>query len=217
MLNQGLADRPKAVALGLDKLSKMRQPQRLLLYYSLGLLLGVLCLAGCSSPASPKPRGYARIELPPHSYKQYQSPSCPFTFEYPAEGVLSADSKDSCFVDISFPRYRAKWHITLRHFAREHTTRSRAYEDYRKVVYFHSQKSSDIIETRLQGPAGGGTFFEIYGQVPTSAQFFYTDSLRYAIMAASYFNTGTKNDSLAPIIDHLKADLHHMVQSLRWR
>lgn len=184
------------------------------------LVLCALCgglVVACGNPASPKPRGHARIELPTHRYQQYKSPTCPFTFDYPAEGVLQIDSKDSCFVDISFPRYKAKWHITLRDFARERTTRSQAYEDYRKVIYFHSQKSSDIVETRLSGPAGGGTFFEIYGQVPTSAQFFYTDSSRYAIMASSYFNTASKNDSLAPVIDHLKVGLRHMVHSLRWR
>lgn len=122
----------------------------------------------------------------------------------------------SCAVDIYFPAFNAFWHITDRDFERDGATAVRSFEDYRAVVYKHSQKATHIQEQRHQWPAGTGTFFELWGAVPTSAQLYISDSLDNAVMASFYFKTAVKNDSLAPVIDFLKTDLLHLAETLRF-
>jgi gliding motility-associated lipoprotein GldD len=44
-----------------------------------------------------------------------------------------------------------------------------------------------------------------------------TDSTKHFLRGAVYFNTATKNDSLAPVIRYLKQDAIHLIQTLRWK
>jgi gliding motility-associated lipoprotein GldD len=48
-------------------------------------------------------------------------------------------------------------------------------------------------------------------------QFYLTDSTRNFIRGALYFNTIPNNDSLAPVIDFLKQDIIHMIETFRWK
>jgi gliding motility-associated lipoprotein GldD len=58
---------------------------------------------------------------------------------------------------------------------------------------------------------------ELNGEVATSLQFFTTDSSKHFLRGAIYVKTATQNDSLAPIIQFLKQDAIHLVQTLRWQ
>jgi gliding motility-associated lipoprotein GldD len=179
----------------------------------------VALLTSCSQGNPyPRPTGYPRIALPQHTYKTYRQPGCPFSFEYPAYAeLLPTSRKDSCSVDLYFPAFDAYWHITDRNYLRDKTRGAQSFEDYRQVIYHHAQKAYNIQETPYTWPGGGGVFFELYGEVPTSAQFYLADSAGgNAVMTAFYFKTAVKNDSLAPVIDFLKADLRHMAETLRF-
>lgn len=188
--------------------------------HNVWVVLGLcLLLSGCGGGTTyPRPKGYSRIDLPAHTYKAYKHPGCPFTFEYPAYAeVLQSSRQDSCSVDLYFPAFDAYWHITDRNYRRDKTNRSKSFEDYRQVVYHHAQKAYNIQETPQRWPAGEGMLFEITGEVPTSAQFYLADSNGTgAVMTAFYFKTAVKNDSLAPVIAFLKADMLHMAQTLRF-
>jgi len=174
-------------------------------------------LVGCEDIPSPKVPGYPRILFPlERTYQLFESPQCPFTFEYPKMGIIGDRRIDSCWVDIDIPAYQCKFHITYKPL-NQITTYSFAYEDYRRLIYKHSQKASEIVETPIRYQNGIGTFFEIYGEVPTSAQFFFSDSLRHAVMCSFYFETALKNDSLKPVIDYFKKDLKHLIQSIHWK
>ena len=39
------------------------------------------------SASIPKPRGYIRIELPKHEYKEFNPENCPFKFEIPISAL----------------------------------------------------------------------------------------------------------------------------------
>ncbi|MCS7074531.1 MAG: hypothetical protein NZ108_08700 [Bacteroidia bacterium] len=177
-------------------------------------------ISGCSEqPAIPKPYGFHRIELPKErSYRTFASSNCPFTFEYPSNGIIQYQPKDECWVDIYFPQFDCKWHITYKDLKGNLDEANKLYEEYRSIVYKHSQKARDIQTKQEKYPAGTATFYEIYGNVPTSAQFYFTNSTRdKAIMTSFYFNTALKNDSLAPIIDYMKVDLKHFLQTIQWK
>jgi gliding motility-associated lipoprotein GldD len=183
-----------------------------------------LLVASCGQKQYPRPKGYPRIELPAHAYQTFKQAGCPFTFEYPAYGKAALVRADSCDLNIRFERLGCTWHLTYQNF--NHTrlqgnktgriSRTQSFEAYRKLIYKHGPKATEIYETTLRTPAGRGTFFELYGEVPTSAQVYLSDSLNQAVMVSVYFNTALKNDSLAPVIDFMKADLRHFANTLRW-
>ena len=177
----------------------------------------IFVLYSCDTETTPRPWGYPRMILPEHKYRLYDNPNCPYKFEIPVYGQVLNEDNDSCFFDIDFPQFGARWHITTRNYGKEKTDVLKAYEDYRDLVYKHSKKASEIRETILERKNGIGTFFELYGEVPTSAQFFFSDSTKYAIILTFYFKTATKNDSLKPIIDFMKKDLWHLIETIQWK
>lgn len=172
-------------------------------------------LHGCSDPPTPRERGFPRVILPEHAYQSFDCPLCPFTFQYPTYGKVYQRKPDSCHFDIIFPEYGATWHLTLESLNEDYTY-SDAYEKYHSMIFQHSGKGK-IYEQDLAMENGTGKYFEIYGEVPTSAQVFFSDSVNYALEASLYFNSALHNDSLAPVIEFLKKDLEKMVQSLAWR
>jgi len=59
-----------------------------------------------------------------------------------------------------------------------------------------------------------GFVSELSGEVPTQFQFFVTDSTQHFLRGALYFQTAVKNDSLAPIIEYIKVDMMHLMNTL---
>ncbi|MEL7006811.1 MAG: hypothetical protein AAFN93_29405 [Bacteroidota bacterium] len=57
---------------------------------------------------------------------------------------------------------------------------------------------------------------ELEGEVPSQFQFHITDSTNHFLRGALYFKTASKNDSLAPAIEYIKADIVHMLNTLAW-
>jgi gliding motility-associated lipoprotein GldD len=63
-----------------------------------------------------------------------------------------------------------------------------------------------------------GMIFDIQGSgVASMYQFYITDSLRHFVRGALYFNHVPNNDSLAPVIDFLKIDIDHLIETFQWR
>jgi gliding motility-associated lipoprotein GldD len=58
--------------------------------------------------------------------------------------------------------------------------------------------------------------FELEGEVPSQFQFYVTDSTKHFLRGALYFRTATKNDSLKPIIDFIKKDVIHLLNTVKW-
>jgi len=180
------------------------------------LVVAFAVVSGCKENSYPRPRGYHRLILPKHTYQTFDNEHCPFIFEYPTYGKLETQRMDSCFFNIYFPEFDAKWHITTRIFDNKKVTYNYSLEDYRELCYKHTQKGT-VNEFPIKQPHAIGRFFELYGEVPTNAKFFISDSNRYALMADFYFNTALKNDSLAPIIKHMKEDMRHLIKTIRWK
>ncbi|MFM2376577.1 MAG: hypothetical protein RLZZ165_1674 [Bacteroidota bacterium] len=181
-------------------------------------MLTLLTLLSCSGPAEPfpRPKGWPRIDLPKHSYQKMENKACPFTFEYPAMGVVERQKEDSCWMDLYFQPFECRWHVTYRHVPSSGKKLSDHREEYRKLVFKHIQKVSQIKENPITSPAGSGTMYELYGTVGVPAQLFFTDST-HLVMASFYFDTAVRNDSLAPVIDFMKEDLRHLAQTIRWK
>ena len=184
------------------------------------LLLISMLVSACEAYVPyPRKYAYARIELPSDfGYKQFNETYCPFTFEYPDFGEVSRSMSDSCWADISFPLFDCKWHFSGRNIPASGKTRSEHFEEYRRLIYQHTRKATQIQPTPFEANAGDGVKFEIYGNVGTPQQIFFYDKEEQDIMMMSfYFQTATKNDSLQPVIQFMKKELDHMLESFQWK
>jgi gliding motility-associated lipoprotein GldD len=86
-----------------------------------------------------------------------------------------------------------------------------------KLTAKHQIKAYGIEEGVLITPNGyTAVVAELSGEVPTQFQFFVTDSTGHWLRGALYFNTAMKNDSLAPIIEFIKIDMTHLMNSVKF-
>lgn len=184
------------------------------------LLSTLVLLSGCKSPSPyPRPLAFHRIDFPASvSYSQFESTTCPFTFEYPDMGVMTRSNEDSCWVDLYYPSYDCTWHITYRNIPESGKSRAQHFEEWRRLIYQHTKKASQIKDTPIQAANGKGFIFEIFGEVGTPAQIFFFDEQEEDLMMMSiYFQSALKNDSLAPVIDYMKEELAHLTTTMEWK
>ncbi len=181
-------------------------------------LLGMAC--GDDYVPTPRPHTYPRIDLPApatRSYTTFQRETCPFRFEYPPDGEVVRLEDDSCWVSIRFDRYDLTWHITYRSIPESGKDKGAHFEDFRRLVYKHSKKSSRIEENVFELKHGSGFLFEIYGEVATPAQIFFADpSGEELVIMSFYYQDATTRDSLQPITQYMKQELNHALRTLRW-
>ncbi|MFD2783832.1 gliding motility lipoprotein GldD [Hymenobacter rubripertinctus] len=184
------------------------------------LLLGLL-VAGCTSAPdfTPKPRGYNRIDLPPHAYQQL-APGHPYTFEYSRGARILRDSSylaQPHWINVYYPQLKANVQLTYADLRQDPQRYTRLLEDARKLTSKHEIKASAIDEQVLKTPNGMRVaVFELQGEVPSQFQFYTTDSTRHFFRGALYFRTATANDSLAPVIEYVKQDVLHLLNTLRY-
>jgi gliding motility-associated lipoprotein GldD len=185
-------------------------------------VLGLALLAGCSSAPdfTPKPKGYNRIDLPAHTYQQLPGEH-PYTFEYSKEAVIKRDSSYMAkphWLNVYYPKLHANVQITYMDVQRDRRLYNKMMEDARKLTGKHEIKATAIDERILKTPSGmRASVFELSGEVPSQFQFYTTDSTHHFLRGALYFRTATANDSLAPVIEYVKADMVHMLNSLKYK
>jgi gliding motility-associated lipoprotein GldD len=186
-------------------------------------IIGLLFLTGCNKEEQhyvPKPKGYNRIELPEHSYKQLTE-NHPYTFEYSKYAVAEPDTfrmagKDWIF--INYPRFKANIQLTYKPLGNDPVRLKAFIDDSYKLAAKHQIRASSIQEQRVLGKTGKtAILFKIEGDVPSPYQFYTTDSTKHFLRGAIYFPTATKNDSLAPVIEYLQRDMVQLLNTLEWR
>lgn len=188
------------------------------------LLLGGV--AACSTGDSdggdytPKPKGYNRIDLPPHAY-QPLAPGHPYTFQYSRYARVLRDSSylaQPHWINVYYPRLQANVQITYADIKNKPQLYHKMLEDARKLTSKHEIKATAIDENILKTPGGQRVaVFELQGEVPSQFQFYTTDSTRHFFRGALYFRTATANDSLAPVIDYVKKDIVQLLNTLQYR
>ena len=181
---------------------------------------GLFYLACSSSPPAPMPRpiGYPRLDLPTDfGYDVFEREGCSYSFEYPDFAEVSRFRSDSCWVDIYFPPLECTWHITYRESEEERNSRAFSLEEHRSLIYKHSKKASNIINSPLAHSNGYGNLYEVFGNVGTPAQIFFSDSTdSQIVMTSFYYNASLQSDSLLPVSEFMKKELLKMVESIRW-
>lgn len=173
----------------------------------------------CSSDFMPKPKGYNRIILPQNEY-QSLADSFPYRFDYSKEAIILADTSwisEPYWIDVYYPKFKASIQVSYKPVKHnEQLLREYLATSY-KLTSKHQVKAyaidEGIFKTRNGKTAVVAT---LSGEVPSQYQFFCTDSTNHFLRGALYFNTATQNDSLAPVIAFVKADIEQMLNTLEW-
>ena len=174
----------------------------------------------CSGDYLPKPKGYNRIPLPEREYVQLPD-SFPYIFEYSSHAVIKRDSSyfsEPYWMHIFYPYLVADIQITYKAINKNQKLLEEYLADSYKLTTKHQIKAYSIEENIMQTLSGKtAVLAELEGEVPSQFQFFITDSTQHFLRGALYFRTATKNDSLAPVIEYVKVDIVHMMNTLEWK
>ena len=175
---------------------------------------------GNSNDYVPKPRGYNRIDLPEHTYVALPD-TFPYNFEYSSHARIKRDSSwiaERYWVNLYYPKLDANVQLTYKPLDGSEQKLKEHLRDAYKLTSKHQIKASAIEEAVLKTPSGKTAVVEeLSGEVPSQFQFFITDSTTHFLRGALYFRTATQNDSLEPVIEYVKKDIIHMLNTLEWK
>jgi gliding motility-associated lipoprotein GldD len=185
----------------------------------------ILVFAGCRHAASPRPKGYFRIDLPTKEYRLFDDNTSsksafPFTFEYPVYGKMSFNGdypdKQGWF-NIEFPSYKAKIYMTYRDIHND--LDSLLEQTYKMNVKNHIAKADAIDEQMITSDSNKvyGVLYDLTGNTATAVQFYLTDSVKHYLRGSLYFDAVTNADSLEPVIKFFREDIVHLISTLKWK
>ena len=185
---------------------------------SVAVIFCSLFFAACDEPVIPHQRGYLRIELPKHIYKNFEPVGCPFGFEISSLAEAVPDTNrlsEHCWWYIDYPQQNAKIYVSYKSINNDFNKYA---EDARTLVYKHTQRANSINENFISNNNNGyGILYDIGGDAASSLQFFMTDSTKHFLRGALYFNSAPNSDSLAPYIQYIHEDVEHMLATLKWK
>lgn len=187
---------------------------------SLSLFLAIFGFAiSCNQYYQPKPRGYYRIALPQKEYQPIQM-NLPYSFDIPVYSQLITDPQpqaEEYWTNLIFPEFNAKLHLS---YKKINQNLPELLNDAYKLVNKHIPKANAINEQVFINNQKKvyGVAYNIKGVDAASPfQFYLTDSTSNFLRGALYFNVRPNNDSLAPVITFLEADLQRLIESFSWR
>ena len=169
---------------------------------------------------SPKPKGYNRIDLPAAAY-QKMTENHPYNFEYSKYARLLPDTfarAEPHWVYIDYPAFDANVQLTYKPVNSDLNKLQNMISDAHKLSYKHNVKAFSIQEKIYTSSSGNkANIIDLEGEVPSQVQFYMTDSTKHFLRGALYFKTSTQNDSLAPVIQFIRNDILHLVNTLKWK
>ena len=166
----------------------------------------------------PKPTGYFRIEVPPHSYHPFDT-ILPFSFDCSDYATCSFEKKDenTLWLFLNYHDFNADIDITYMPLHNDLHERILA-ED--KLVANHYKIADDVEYSIINDPESRifGQIYDIKGKsVACPLSFWMTDSTSHYFRGALYFNHAPNNDSLQPVIDFIREDVLKLIETFHWK
>ena len=189
------------------------------------VLSGLLFFVSCRPTGyTPKPRGYARIELPEHAYQAFSEVGFPYSFEYPVYGRVVKDTlffgekpENPYWINIEFPSIGGQFYISYKSINAKQPL-EKLLEDSHEMSFTAHSKRADYIDEQNFGSIHGvyGILYSVGGNAASAYQFIATDSSRHFLRGALYFDVSPNADSLKPANEFLRKDMEHLMKTLKW-
>lgn len=173
---------------------------------------------GDDDTIAPKPRAYYRLDFPEKKYVLYDS-ACPFTFEVPAYAKVipdAANASEPCWMNLEFPSFKGTLYLSYKAVNGNMDT---LMEHSYRFATAHQIKASGIEEQLIEKDSLKvyGLLYNIGGNAASSVQFFLTDSSKHFIRGSLYFNAVPNIDSIKPVVDFIRKDVYHMIETFQWK
>lgn len=187
--------------------------------------IAIFVATGCQQDYTPRERGYFRLSLPERgAYKTFQSDQCPFTFEYPSYSELQRDTvfldtlpENPCWMNLEMPDVNGTVFLSYKAL-RGKADLEKVIEDAHNLTYKHSIKAQYINPVSLHPHENVyGLYYDVGGNAASNVQFFVTDSQQHFIRGALYFRNAPNVDSIKPVLDYVKDDVAHLINTLQWK
>ncbi|MBO4646501.1 MAG: hypothetical protein J5642_08305 [Bacteroidales bacterium] len=195
----------------------------LIIFVCLAFLIGITACSKQEEVPQPKQRGYFRIDLPEHSYQQFDTSALPFTFKYSKNSEYFIDPKadTAIWLLIKYPQLNATLEMTYRPVAHAQQLHQLMMQD-KSFVELHYSKASSIANTDMQEIGVkenvSGLFTDIYGKdVACPFHYYLTDMDKHYLRGTLYFYFTPNNDSVQPVIDYIREDVITLAQSFEWK
>lgn len=180
----------------------------------------LLLASSCGGDYLPRPLGYNRIDLPERAFETLGE-AYPYLLEVPQAASVEQDSfniDQKAWINLNYRQMGAKVHLTYLPLGKKNDDVKMILNDAINLTAKHQIKAYGIEESILLTPKGyTAVVAELSGEVPTQFQFFVTDSTTHFLRGALYFNTALKNDSLSPVIEHIKIDMTYLINSVEFK
>lgn len=212
------------------------------LFFIPAILIIILFFSACNSVYTSKKQGYFNIDLPKHSYTQFNNPVFPYEFEYPVYAQVIKDStyfdsnpENPYWINIDFPQFNARIFLSYKIIGGKAIYKikqmSGVYKDsvgineFDKMVNdaFTLTNKNEAVATSIHDSAFltrngvSGVFFKVGGNAATAKQFFMSDTTKNFIRGALYFDATPNADSLKPVQNFLQVDIEHLINTFRWK
>lgn len=186
-------------------------------HLNITLIIILLLTLSCKQHHTPLPRGYMKVDFPVKTYQQSET-SAPFSFEYPGYAKLIPDTSENAekfWYNLHFPVFDGTIYISYKEVQNNLES---FVADSRKLAYKHSIKAETIEESIINRKEAGvyGILYDLSGNTASSIQFFLTDSSRHFLRGSLYFNATPEKDSLAPVIEFVREDVLHLIETFNW-
>ena len=184
----------------------------------IGVLALFTLLLSCDEETfTPKPKGYFRIDLPEKKYHPLTN-SCPFVFEIPDYVDVKQDPNNpsnTCWFNLEFSSLNASIYLSYKPVNNDLGT---FLEDSRTLAFKHTVKATNIEQQVIHRPDKKmyGLIFDIKGDAASEYQFHLTDSTSHFLRGSLYFNTAPNQDSIQPVLDFIKQDIAHLLETFEW-
>jgi gliding motility-associated lipoprotein GldD len=186
------------------------------------LLISVILLGACEDEknlGTPRQRGFQRINFPERVQQKYVLTQCNYSFEQPNYVVVEPNSypnAEECWYNIEYKPFGATLHLSYKSVENREEL-FKLLNDSRQMVFKHVMRADQIIENYINTNQFHGIFYELDGSTATNAQFYVTDSTHHFLRGSLYFNSKTNQDSIAPVLKHLKEDMIQLINTLNWK
>lgn len=187
------------------------------------LALITFALLACEPTYTPKPTGFNNIALPDHKYELYSDSTKPYLFKkniitevenYVTDLIKLEDN----YVKVNYPTMDASCWITYKEIHNNIDTLNSLIMNSFRLADGHNVKASGIDSEVISIEKDRyATSIILEGEVSSQYQFYVHDSTDNFVRVALYFKTATKNDSLAPVINYIKEDMHQILRTIEWR
>ncbi|RYZ52921.1 MAG: hypothetical protein EOP49_08435 [Sphingobacteriales bacterium] len=173
----------------------------------------------------PKPRGYAKVELPEHDYTRFNPDGFPYAFDHPTYSRVVRDTdflgkppENPYWINIHFPSLGGQIYISYKEI-KPGQQLSKLVEDSHEMSFtVHSKRADYIGEQPFHfGKDVYGILYDVGGNAASAYQFIATDSVKHFLRGALYFDVTPNADSLKPVNEFLKEDIRHMLETLQWK